>query len=151
MKRRLAVVMMTGGLILGCSNPEAPSPEPASTPPVMLGDVDVAQPLRALGTEPFWSLQIADETLIYESPGVAEQRFRLTGREPGGTIIRIMGEGDGGRTIAVDLVQTACSDGMSDREYPLTAFVVIRSGQDDSPALNGCAASVTWLETQPAP
>lgn len=151
MIRQLAAVVMTSALIVGCFQQDAAPTDVASTPPVMLGDVDVNQPLRALGTEPFWSVQIADDTLIYEGVGIPEQRFKLTGREPKGTIITVTGESEGGKTIAVDLIQTVCSDGMSDREYPLTVFVVIRSGQDDSPSWQGCAASVEWLESESSP
>ena len=44
------------------------------------------------------------------------------------------------------LIATECSDGMSDRVYPLTARVEI--GDD---TLTGCAASKSAIMVQPAP
>ena len=51
-----------------------------------------------------------------------------------------------GSTLVVTLIATECSDGMSDRVYPLTARVEL-----GTQTLNGCAASVAFLNSQPAP
>ena len=48
--------------------------------------------------------------------------------------------------LNVMLIATECSDGMSDRVYPLTARVEI--GDD---TLTGCAASKSAIMVQPAP
>ena len=50
------------------------------------------------------------------------------------------------KALNVVLIATECSDGMSDRTYPLTAKVEI--GDDE---LTGCAAPASMLTTQPAP
>jgi uncharacterized membrane protein len=51
-----------------------------------------------------------------------------------------------GTALVVTLIATECSDGMSDRTYPLTARVEL-GGQ----TLNGCAASVAFLDSEPRP
>ena len=50
------------------------------------------------------------------------------------------GQTEQGQALSVTLIETACSDGMSDRTYPLTARVEI-----GAEVLNGCAASVDFL------
>ena len=144
----LALAAVSLGLA-ACSNPgEAPPAEapPPTAAPVVLGGVDLGQPLRAIGTEPFWGIDITPATLVYSSvdqPGV-------TVTNPGptvqGTTAVYAAVADDGATLAVTLIATECSDGMSDRIYPLTARV-----EQGAQTLNGCAASVAFLESQPAP
>ena len=93
--------------LAACTQAEEPAAPPAPPEPApVLGGVDLAQPVRALGTEPFWSVE-------------------LTGTE--------MADGV---ELRVTLVATECSDGMSDRTYPLTAMVKV--GEQE---LAGCAAA----------
>lgn len=147
----LAVAVMTLGStgLAACSNSgEAPTDEAPAAPatPTVLGGVDLNQPLRALGTEPFWGVDITPQTLVYSAidhPG-------LTAPNPGptiqGTTAVYAASGPDGVMLVVTLIATECSDGMSDRVYPLTARVEL-----GSETLNGCAASVAFLGTQPAP
>ncbi len=144
----LALAALSLGLA-ACSNPgETPPAEAPPTPaaPVVLGGVDLGQPLRAIGTEPFWGIEITPEHLAYtaiDHPG-------LTVTNPGptlqGTTAVYAAAGADGATLVVTLIATECSDGMSDRVYPLTARVEL-----GSQTLNGCAASTAFLESQPAP
>lgn len=82
---------------------------------------------RALGTEPFWSITIANGRLTYESP---ERRFSVRaprGRETGdGRIWRT-------RRITLHVWNAECSDGMSDNLYPQTVRAVV-----DGRTLEGC-------------
>lgn len=146
----LAVAVITLGStgLAACSNPgETPPAEtPAPAAAAVLGGVDLNQPLRALGTEPFWAVEITPRTLVYSAvdhPG-------LTVTNPGptlqGTTAVYAASGSDGVMLVVTLIATECSDGMSDRVYPLTARVEL-----GSETLNGCAASVGFLETQPQP
>ncbi len=147
----LALAVLTLGSLglAACSNPgetpPAETPAPPA-PPAVLGGVDLNQPLRALGTEPFWGVDITPQTLVYSAvdhPG-------LTVPNPGptiqGTTAVYAAAGPDGATLVVTLIATECSDGMSDRIYPLTARVEL-----GSQTLNGCAASVAFLNSQPAP
>lgn len=134
--------------LAACSNANEPAPAeaPAPAPPAVLAGVDLNQPVRAIGTEPFWGVEITPQTLAYtavDHPG-------LTAANPGptmqGTTAVYAAAGADGTTLVVTLIATECSDGMSDRVYPLTARVEM-----GSETLNGCAASVAFLESQPAP
>jgi uncharacterized membrane protein len=62
--------------LAACSPSEAPEqPEsPSEQPAPVLGGVDLAQPVRALGTEPFWSVELTGTELVYTSPDSPEQR-----------------------------------------------------------------------------
>jgi heat shock protein HslJ len=82
---------------------------------------------RALGTEPFWSVTIANGRMTYDSP---ERRFSVRaprGRETGdGRIWRT-------RRITLHVWHGECSDGMSDTRYPQTVRAVV-----DGRTLQGC-------------
>jgi uncharacterized membrane protein len=101
---------------------EAPS-VPAAAP--WSGDYDL------IGTEPFWNVQIRAAGLTLTRP----DKPPLTVANPGP-----MAEGDSGLWAApgfvVRLTPGECSDGMSDRKYPLNAEVTIQ-GQGE---LRGCAS-----------
>lgn len=122
---------------------EAPADAPA---PASLGGVDLNQPLRALGTEPFWSVDITKDAMVYT--GVDGQAQRAGDPRPvvQGTTAVYTGATDDGTAMVVTLIATECSDGMSDRIYPLTAKVEL-----GEVSLNGCAASPAYLNSQPAP
>src|SRR5690349_2361346 len=71
-----------------------------------------AQPYRAVGTEPFWSLSIGTGTIRLEEPGKRPQTFAKP--RP---IIGFNGERYQGRGIVVDVTHVECNDGMSDRTF----------------------------------
>ena len=146
---RLALFAVAVLGLAACSNPgDTPPAEAAAAPaaPVVLGGVDLGQPLRALGTEPFWAVEITPQNLTYSA--VDNPGFSTTNPGPTlqGTTAVYAAAGADGATLVVTLIATECSDGMSDRVYPLTARVEL-----GPQTLNGCAASVAFLETQPAP
>lgn len=118
--------------------PAEPAPEPQPAP--SLGGVDLSQPVRALGTEPFWAVDIGPEGLVYE--GVDRPREVAPRGEVQlmGTVAVFSGMTDRNRELKVMLTETECSDGMSERTYPLTARVEI-GGE----TLNGCAASTAAI------
>lgn len=134
-------------LLAACSDPAPGEPAPAPTPaPAALGGVDLTQPVRALGTEPFWSVEITPQDLAYTAVNSPELRAANPGPTIQGTTAVYAAAAPDGKAMVVTLIATECSDGMSDRVYPLTARVEL-----GPQTLNGCAASVAFLETQPAP
>jgi uncharacterized membrane protein len=141
--RALAILAPLAVLTLAaCSRgetPDQPAPEPAG-PETVLGEVNLEEPLRALGTEPFWAVTIDGNGLVYSGVDRPEERAPNAGPQMAGTTATWSGQTDQGRVIRVTLIETQCSDGMSDRTYPLTARVEI--GEE---LLNGCAASVDFL------
>lgn len=133
--------------LAACSDPAVEAPEPTPAPaPTILGGVDLGQPLRAIGTEPFWSVEITPESLAYSAVDSAGMRVDNPGPTLQGTTAVYAAAGEDGAALVVTLIATECSDGMSDRTYPLTARVEL-----GPQTLNGCAASVVFLNSEPRP
>lgn len=128
-------------VLAGCSPAEepAPSPEPAA-PAAVLGGVELAGPLRAIGTEPFWSVELTGTEMVYTSTEPPGQRARQPEPVVQGTTATWESETADGTRLKVTLIATECSDGMSDRTYPLTAMVTV-----GDLALTGCAASTAAI------
>ncbi|MBU1345917.1 MAG: hypothetical protein KKA16_03080 [Alphaproteobacteria bacterium] len=146
--RILALSALAVVALAACSEPATPAPEPAPAPaPAVLGGVDLGQPVRVLGTEPFWSVEITPQALHYTAVDNAEG-VRATNAGPTiqGTTAVYAAAGADGTALVVTLIATECSDGMSDRIYPLTARVEVGTA-----TLNGCAASTDFIMSQPAP
>ena len=109
-----------------------------------IGGVDLSKPMRALGTEPFWGVEISPTELVFT--GVDRPDFRAP--NPG---VRIEGEmaviaarDPQGLALTIQLKPAKCSDGMSDWVYPLEARV-----QLGAETLKGCAAPQTTLGERP--
>jgi len=129
--------------LAACSPADDPSPPSApSEPAAVLGGVDLGRPVRALGTEPFWSVELTGTEMVYTSPDPPEQRARQPEPVVQGTTATYEGETAAGSAMRVTLIATECSDGMSDRIYPLTA--IVKLGDLD---LTGCAASTAAMMT----
>ncbi|HEV2082199.1 MAG TPA: hypothetical protein VGR32_07060 [Brevundimonas sp.] len=131
--------------LAACGEPAPPSePDPAPQPAPVLGGVDLGQPVRALGTEPFWGVDIGPDGIAYEGVDRPREVAPRGEVELMGTMAVFTGQTDKGRAITVTLIDTDCSDGMSDRLYPLTARVEI--GEE---TLQGCAAARDAIMTAP--
>ena len=87
---------------------------------------------RALGTEPFWSITIANGQIRYETPDGG-----FSARAPRGEEL-----GDGRRwetrRITLQASNQECSDGMSDRRYSQTVRAMV-----DGRTLEGCGGDFT--------
>ncbi len=91
-----------------------------------------AQPFRATGTEPFWSLTIDGSTIRYQPAGgrvVSVARPR--------PIIGFNGENYRTRRLTVDITHVECSDGMSGRTYHDTVTLKV-AGR----TLRGCGGEI---------
>jgi len=109
-----------------------------------VGGVDLAQPARALGTEPFWSVEITPEALVYSGVDRPEQRLANPGAKVSGSTAVIAAKDAAGEPLVVTLTAGECSDGMSDGVYPLNAEVKV-----GAETLKGCAASEAFFRTAP--
>ena len=114
-------------------------PAPAST---TLGGVDLDGDVSLVGTEPFWGVQFTPGSVSYSGLDRPEQTAPRPEPVVQGTIATWTMTTDAGNELVVTLTETECSDGMSDRTYPLTAQVVI--GEE---TLNGCGASTAWMQS----
>ncbi len=135
---RLIPALAVLSLLAACTQEPAQGPDRPEPPasPTVLGGVDLGQPVRALGTEPFWGVDIAPAGITYSGVDRPEQTAPNPGPTVTGTVAAYTTQTTQGNTLEITLIATECSDGMSDRTYPLTARVVI-----GSETLQGCAAS----------
>lgn len=154
--RLIALAAASALALSACSQGGEPAAAPpAAEPAPTLAGVDLTQPLRALGTEPFWSVDLTGTEMVYTSPEPPEQRAARPEPVIQGTTATWESRTADGTGFSITLVATECSDGMSDRTYPLTAMVRIGDA-----SLSGCAASTAAIlsagesglvgETQPA-
>jgi uncharacterized membrane protein len=109
-----------------------------------VGGVDLSQAVRALGTEPFWTVEITPQTLIYSGVDRPEQQVSNPGARVSGSTAVIEAKDAAGASFVITLKAAECSDGMSDRTYPLEAEVKV-----GAETLKGCAASEDFLKAQP--
>ncbi|HEX8307445.1 MAG TPA: hypothetical protein VF645_03395 [Allosphingosinicella sp.] len=114
------------------------SAQPAKAPEPSPGPVSSASPcnvqdgkpvraaaVRALGTEPFWNARVEGRCVTYSNP--EDQKgtrvwTRFTPGPGGGTWSGTLG---GGRFELRIRPKRGCSDGMSDKSYPLAAELVV--------------------------
>lgn len=80
------------------------------------------RPLACRGTEPFWSVTLTEAGATLELPGRDAVALRPLG-EIAGRAGWIAAFDLGGQTGDLTVIRKACSDGMSDRPYGLTALV----------------------------
>jgi uncharacterized membrane protein len=132
---------VSAAALAACSQPAADKAPAAPLEARTLAKVDLDQPLRVLGTEPFWAVEITPAGLTYSGVDRPEQKAANPGPALQGTVATWTAETEAKTPLIVTLTATDCSDGMSDRTYPLTAKVEI-----DGQTLTGCAAAVAAIE-----
>jgi heat shock protein HslJ len=111
--------------------PQGPYPPqpPYPAPPAPYPGQDQGN-YRAIGTEPFWDLEIGDQ-MVFTDRGNNVVVSQPTPRPINGTA----GEIYRTQRIEVNVTHVRCSDGMSDRTYPDTVQVYI-----DGQMYRGCGA-----------
>lgn len=134
---RLALALLAPLALLAACQQPAPAPdEPTPPPSITLGGVDLGQPVAVRGNEPFWAVDITPTQLKYYGPDRPEQLANNPGPVVQGTTAVFTAMTGQNNALVVTLIDTDCSDGMSDRLYPLTAQVQI-----GTETLSGCAIS----------
>lgn len=126
-------------LLAACSAPQPSAPATAQTapqpavPPAAPPADGMLHSFSALGTEPFWHVQVTGDSLLFTTPeDMTGQRLSATrGAHADG--IDLAGT-HAGQAFALRVRNGACSDGMSDTDYPMTATFEI-----DGRLLQGCA------------
>jgi uncharacterized membrane protein len=111
------------------ANETAPAAvESAADTPAATNTATTAAPYHANGTEPFWALTIAGGQMTYqpmEGPAVTEP---LPAQTPIANGYRYVGN-----QLTVEVVHTACNNGMSEETFADTVHLTV-AGQ----RLNGC-------------
>ncbi|MFT4091482.1 MAG: hypothetical protein QM645_12170 [Asticcacaulis sp.] len=138
---QLGCALLMATVVTACGQ----NPDTADAPDVpridKLAGVDLNGNLSLVGTEPFWAINLTQGQITLEGPDKAPTNWPRTGFYT-----------DDAREVAVNaelvseeltlvLTATPCSDGMSDRKYPLTAEATV--GDE---VLRGCAISTAELE-----
>lgn len=124
----------------GAAPPVAPQPTPAATSAgacrVQEGRPVAANRLRAIGTEPFWGARIDGRCVTYshpEDPAGTRVWTRFSGTANAGVWT---GSLRGQPFVLRTRPEASCSDGMSDRRYPIGVSLAVGGEQR-----NGCAAA----------
>ncbi len=128
MNARCLFALMLTVVTAACS---AESPPPSADSIVTAAPRDsmalamMAEPLRALGTEPFWALDVDSTGLRFITPDDTSG-IRFPAIEPTVVADTVVWSGQTERaTLELRLWSEKCSDGMSDREYRYAARVIV--------------------------
>lgn len=117
-----SLVLTATALLAGCTTVPTRPPEPAAT-------------YRALGTEPFWSLELTGREMVFteaNAPGV-----RIVEPQPK-AIHGFAGDIFQGKRINLNIIHgQRCSDGMSDRVYRDKVQVRV-----DNRSFEGCGDAI---------
>ena len=151
---RLVPLLIASVLLVACKpsqtpapdTPAAPAPQPATETPVPAAPatpeplpepvVDTtAGAFRALGTEPFWHVDVDGGALVYKTPEDQVGQMMTGTRVLQADGVDIVGE-HAGQPFKLSLRNGSCSDGMSDQEFSMTARFEVQGR-----SLSGCARS----------
>ncbi len=102
-------------------------------------EISESDRLHVVGTEPFWSGEIASGRMTYFTPDSPEPEVIAVSRFAGRGGLSFSGERKGA-ALTLAIAPGICSDGMSDRTYPYTAM--LRIGAETR---QGCA----WTDARP--
>jgi uncharacterized membrane protein len=134
-RRSFAIILTV--LNAGCGAESSRQSADSSAPAVPFDSTTVAimaEPLRALGTEPFWALDVDSNGLRFITPDDTSG-IRFAPIVPTVVSDTVVWSGQAeGMAIEVRVWTSKCSDGMSDREYPYASRVAI-----GGIAYRGCA------------
>ncbi|MBU7583151.1 MAG: hypothetical protein KAF91_09640 [Nostoc sp. TH1S01] len=118
----IALLGLSAGLLAYSSNLQAATPS--------------SEKFVAVGTEPFWNVTVSKNGIVYSSPEVKKQTFPyvkpLTAEARPADLVRVY-RLRGNNMLILEKV-SACSDGMSDKNYPYSAVLIL-----GNKVLEGCA------------
>lgn len=143
--RALLTVLTLGLAVAACESPDAKHAAASVEPsPLKIGEISLAGTVRALGNEPFWHLDIDPAGITFtRMDGEPVTGAGVAPKVTGNLAVWETALPDQ-KPLVVTLTGTDCSDGMSDRIYPLAAMVKV--GDE---TLQGCAVSLEALERAP--
>lgn len=99
--------------------------------------------LRCTGTEPFWSLVEQGGRMRFSEPDKAPRDLelrRVLDRGIPEDAMRALIAGDTAGRLTAVVQPELCSDGMSDRDFGLSATVIMDGGSQSSRLLTGCCS-----------
>ncbi|CAN7408885.1 COG3650 family protein [Rhizobium sp. LjRoot258] len=135
--------LLLASTLTACGQSGVDTTAPQGSPAAPAGDF--SGDLNALGTEPFWAIRIRSDSITFSRPGAEDvksvnpgplvEKERASWTVPGGPA-----------PFKLTLTKADCSDGMSDRHYPLNAVLAF-----GDKTMYGCAATPAAIAAQPAP
>lgn len=133
-----AVELFTATCRAGAATPPAKTAGPAAGPCRMQDGKALGGPaLRAVGTEPFWGAKIEGRCVTYSHPD-DQKGTRVWARYTAGAGGATWSGALGGRRFELRTrAQSGCSDGMSDKRYPIAVELAVNGEQR-----RGCAEPV---------
>ncbi|KAF3885327.1 MULTISPECIES: COG3650 family protein [Nostocales] len=139
-------ILISGVLFLGLTSPFLASARSVANQSTLsiknnhhyISQNAVAERFNVVGTEPFWNVSVSKSGIVYSSPEVKKQTFpyvaplKAAGRPD--DLVRVYQlKGKGNNTLILKKVDK-CSDGMSDKDYPYSATLIL-----GTKVLEGCA------------
>jgi uncharacterized membrane protein len=98
--------------------------------------------LQCLGTEPFWNVTIQNDKLIFNNPVNEKQVFTITKMSQSQNTTNrwfIEAENTNKVKLQVFLIESSCSDGMSDNNYK---YELLLHRSQTGQTINGCCNKV---------
>lgn len=126
----LALVMTTAAAAAAPAVPAKPWPPAPKLEDAVKGEI------RGAGTEPFWGIEIKGKTITLTTPGPEHdetKEYTIEYTAQAGPDAHIWTSGP----LTVNVSSGACSDGMSDVDYPYTIDVAVIG--EGAFTLKGCA------------
>jgi len=114
--------------------PRAVAAKPASACLVQEGKVVPPNELHAIGTEPFWAVEVEGRCVTYSTPEDQKGTRVWTRFEGTATTGTWTGALEGQEFVMATTPQDGCSDGMSDKSYPIAVTLTAKGEQR-----RGCA------------
>lgn len=118
-------------LLIACAAPDSETDAPVTA--------DVPDPVRAMGNEPFWNVDISsDGGLVYTRLGEESIQFPYLEPEisvdPPAFTYGPVEDASGAHILKVTIIEEPCPDTMADQVHPMTSSATI-----DGEELRGCA------------
>lgn len=123
---KLLFLSLTMAMLAACT--------PKTSPTVSKAGTNDWPGLRCSGTEPFWSVNIQSEGITWEAMGEMPLKYPAVDVYEKADKSLTWATKSGNSTLTIVLIPGACSDGMSEIEYPFQARVTL-----DGKEYQGCA------------
>lgn len=122
--------MLSAAMLAGCGPAEPAKPDAVKSGPAVPA---AEKRLQALGTEPFWAVEILPGALRYSSPENIQGIVFAARENRAGEMVHYSGTMQG-QALSLQIEPGKCSDGMSDTVYAWKATLTI-----DGKTEQGCA------------
>ncbi|MCB0583146.1 MAG: hypothetical protein KDD10_27960 [Phaeodactylibacter sp.] len=119
--RNIAFILL-GSLIFSCTAPKQTPASKAPAPPSKVESRAAAQPYTCMGNEPFWSVQVKGNEIVFRTPeeGPVSYPYQAPQQRNGH---KVFSSKTGGSNIEVVIREQGCTDTMSGEKFPYTVEV----------------------------